>query len=233
MVIATVVSKYSDHQPLYRQAVILDLTSLYYPTVTAAGSFGNMPAKMPIAAMQYDVNGWLNGLTTDDQDGRGPLAFANASYYPAGQLSTLRVQGWLETRMYNSLIQLTNQTVPGVLNMTYNYSGTQNNGRIYNSVDAGADPLVRCRRHGGMAGYCSPLRRRGRQNQSQQRRALRGQRTPRRKVLGSLRLKFGVRACWADPLVRGRRHAGMVLEKSGSRGTARTWGRTWASAPPL
>jgi len=41
-----------------------------YPTVTATGSFGNMPAVMPIAAMQYDVNSRLTGMTMDDQNGQ-------------------------------------------------------------------------------------------------------------------------------------------------------------------
>jgi hypothetical protein len=53
------------------------MTSLQYPTVSAVGSFGNMAVKMPIAAMEYDVNGRLTGMTTDDQDGRGPQAFAS------------------------------------------------------------------------------------------------------------------------------------------------------------
>src|SRR5208282_5904715 len=35
----------------------------------------------------------------------------------------------------NNLMQLTNQSVPYTLNMTYNYSATQNNGQINSSVD--------------------------------------------------------------------------------------------------
>jgi hypothetical protein len=89
------------------------MTSLQYPTVTATGSFGNMPAVMPIAAMQYDVNSRLTGMTMDDQNGQGPQPFASASYYATGQLYTLQVEGWTETRTYNSLMQLINQSVPG------------------------------------------------------------------------------------------------------------------------
>ena len=40
-----------------------------------------------------------------------------------------------ETRTYNSLGQLISQVVPNYLNMTYNYSATQNNGRITSSAD--------------------------------------------------------------------------------------------------
>ena len=111
------------------------MTSLQYPTVSAKGSFGNMPVNMPIAAMQYDVNGRLAGMTMDDRNGQGPQPFASASYYAAGQLNTLSWGGYTETRTYNSLMQLTNQSVPYALNMTYNYSATQNNGRITSSVD--------------------------------------------------------------------------------------------------
>ena len=109
------------------------MTSLQYPTVTAAGSFGNMPQPMPIAAYQYDVNGRLSGMTMDDLNGAGPQPFASATYTAAGQLHTLSSNNgnWTETRTYNSLGQLTSQVVPYALNMTYNYSATgQNNRRI-------------------------------------------------------------------------------------------------------
>jgi len=111
------------------------MTSLQYPTVTATGSFGNMPAVMPIAAMQYDVNSRLTGMTMDDQNGQGPQPFAAPRTMRRGQLYTLQVEGWTETRTYNSLMQLINQSVPTTLNMTYNYSATLNNGRITSSVD--------------------------------------------------------------------------------------------------
>jgi len=94
-----------------------------------------MPVNMPIAAMQYDVNGRLTGMTMDDQNGQGPQPFASASYYATGQLNTLSWGGYTETRTYNSLMQLITQSVPGAMNMTYNYSTTLNNGRITSSVD--------------------------------------------------------------------------------------------------
>ncbi len=112
------------------------MTSLGYPTVTATGSFGNMPVNMPIAAFQYDANGRLNGMTMDDQNGYGPQPFASASYTSIGQLYHLSYGGYTETRTYNTLGQLITQSVPGAMNMTYSYSATQNNGRITGSVDA-------------------------------------------------------------------------------------------------
>src|SRR5580698_10512714 len=95
-----------------------------------------MPVYMPIAALQYDVNGRLNGMTMDDQNGDGPQPFASASYTSIGQLYQLSYGYGTETWTYNTLGQLISQTVPGELNMTCSYSSTQNNGRITGSVDA-------------------------------------------------------------------------------------------------
>src|SRR5580692_11350440 len=72
----------------------------------------------------------------DAHDGNGPQSLANATYTAAGQLYQLSHWGWTETRTYNALGQLTSQSVPSTMNMTYNYSATANNGRITGSVDA-------------------------------------------------------------------------------------------------
>ena len=109
------------------------MTSLQSPTVTAYGSFGNMPAMMPTAGYQYDINGRLSEMTMNN--GNGPQELASATYYAAGQLQTLSWAPGTETRTYNSLGQLTGQSLPWYLNMTYNYSPTANNGRITSSVD--------------------------------------------------------------------------------------------------
>ena len=61
---------------------------------------------------------------------------ASATYGPAGEMATLTSAVGTETRTYNSLLQLTHQVVPNYMDMTYNYSSTQNNGRITSSVDA-------------------------------------------------------------------------------------------------
>jgi RHS repeat-associated protein len=110
------------------------MTSLQYPTV----SLPNNPPwetsfTLQTAAYQYDVNGRMTGMTWDS--GNGPQPYASATYGPAGQMLTLSYGAGTETRQYNSLLQLTSQSVPGYLNMTYNYSAGQNNGRIVGSVD--------------------------------------------------------------------------------------------------
>ena len=99
-------------------------------TVDTPGYSINLGAQ----AYTYDANGWMNGMTMDT--GSGPYPFASASYYPTGQLYQLSYGLGTETRTYNSMMQLTHQWVSGYMDMTYTYSGTQNNGRIVGSVDA-------------------------------------------------------------------------------------------------
>jgi RHS repeat-associated protein len=73
--------------------------------------------------------------------GRRSCSLATAGYGPAGQLLSLYYgdpyyENWVnETLNYNSLLQVTNMTVGGLMNMQYNYSATQNNGRITSSND--------------------------------------------------------------------------------------------------
>ena len=100
------------------------------PTV-AMSSYSSCPnpVAMPTMGYQYDINGRLTTVTSNGG------TFATATYTAAGQLSQLSYGGLTETRTYNSLMQLTSQYVPGYLSMTYNYSSTQNNGRITSSQD--------------------------------------------------------------------------------------------------
>jgi RHS repeat-associated protein len=113
------------------------MTSLQYPTVSLPD---NPPWEtsfsLQTAAYQYDINGRMTGMTWDS--GNGPQPYASATYGPAGEVWTLSYAAGMETRRYNSLLQLTSQSVPGYLNMTYNYSTpgqSNNNGRIVGSVD--------------------------------------------------------------------------------------------------
>ncbi len=54
-----------------------------------------------------------------------------ATYNAANQMTSNGIQTWT----YNSLYQITGVTGTG-MNMTYNYSATQNNGQIASSVDS-------------------------------------------------------------------------------------------------
>ena len=74
-------------------------------------------------------DGQLTSMTRDGQ------SYASATYGVAGEMTQLSYAGITESRTYNALLQMTSQTVPGYMSMTYNYSSTQNNGRITSSAD--------------------------------------------------------------------------------------------------
>jgi YD repeat-containing protein len=63
----------------------------------------------------------------------------NVAYAPDNQLTQIaRWNGsayWTETRTYNTLNQLTRQTVSGILDQEYDFSATQNNGKLTGSYD--------------------------------------------------------------------------------------------------
>src|SRR5229473_1850887 len=81
----------------------------------------------PTYSYSYDGMGRLAGMTET-----APSTFTAVSgvtYNAAGQMTA-----GLETRTYNSMGQVTN-IHSGSLNITYNYSATQNNGKITSQVD--------------------------------------------------------------------------------------------------
>jgi YD repeat-containing protein len=106
------------------------MTSMQSPTVTPS-TYSNwpLPTVMPTIGYQYDINGRLSGMTSNGS------TYATAIYNATGQLLTLAGPAGTETRTYNSNLQMITQSMPGYLNMTYNYSATQNNGRITSLVD--------------------------------------------------------------------------------------------------
>jgi len=92
------------------------LTSRTYPT---GDSF----------TFAYDLMGRLNTMS---QNGTQQ---ASASYGPAGELTSTTYFGYSETRTYNSLLQMTRQTVPGVFDTEYIFPTGANNGQISSSID--------------------------------------------------------------------------------------------------
>jgi RHS repeat-associated protein len=104
---------------------------------------GKMTSMGAFDAYQYDSMGRLNGMTVNYNDGYGPWTVASAAYGPAGQLLSLTnttpgspSSSVSESFSYNALLQMTSMTTqPNVVNMQYNYSSTQNNGRITSSND--------------------------------------------------------------------------------------------------
>jgi RHS repeat-associated protein len=95
----------------------------------------------PTYTYQYDNVARLNGMAVTYSGGNGPYSVATAGYGPAGQLLNLYYgepvyENYIyETLTYNSLLQVTNMNLGSLMNMQYNYSFTQNNGRITSSND--------------------------------------------------------------------------------------------------
>ncbi len=103
-------------------------TQIVYPYDASSGN-------SPTYNYTYDAMARLNGMTGTDNGG-----VSNVSYGPANELLSINYYGAIETRTYNSLLQLTNisATVQGGtgINLTYNYTGALNNGKIVSMTDA-------------------------------------------------------------------------------------------------
>ena len=97
------------------------MLSVQYP-LASAGS--------PNLAWSYDTMGRLNTMT----DLNTSSSIINSAYYgPSGELLSMN-GSVIETRTYNSMLQLTQLTSNGV-NMTYAYPATGNNGKITSQAD--------------------------------------------------------------------------------------------------
>jgi RHS repeat-associated protein len=95
-----------------------------------ARNYPSVPANQgPNLTYQYDLMGRLSGLTLNG------TSQATATYGPASELTNLSYFGYSEARTYNSLLQLTRQTVAGVFDTEYVFPTGQNNGQISSSVD--------------------------------------------------------------------------------------------------
>jgi YD repeat-containing protein len=85
---------------------------------------------------QYDQLGRLNGMTGYDPNTSQWVPLASSSHGVAGEVTSLwTTWAGTETRTYNSLLQLTQASVPGAMDMRYVYANGQNNGRITESID--------------------------------------------------------------------------------------------------
>lgn len=103
------------------------VSSVQYPF--AAWSNGAITSNGPQYGYSYDSMNRLNAMTANSQ-----TLVSNVSYGPANQMLQLNWIGFTETRTYNSNLQLT-ELVSGSYHFKYNYSATQNNGRIGSMTD--------------------------------------------------------------------------------------------------
>jgi hypothetical protein len=90
------------------------------------------PNAGPTYTYSFDSLSRPTGLT----DQNNYAAVSGAQYAPSNQMLSLNYFGVTESRTYNTLMQLTNITIPGQLNLTYNYQTGTNNGKISSQSDA-------------------------------------------------------------------------------------------------
>ena len=115
------------------------MTSQQYPNSWALDTYGNPTAAVtgPSLAYTYDAMGRLAGLTENGSN--SIISSASTSYTPAGQLQTMSGAWGTETRSYNAMLQMTGLSSgpsPGTgVSILYNYSPTQNNGKIVSQQD--------------------------------------------------------------------------------------------------
>jgi RHS repeat-associated protein len=66
---------------------------------------------------------------------QGGTSVASATYGIAGEMLGLNYFGVSEGRTYNTLLQMTRQTVPGMMDMQYVYTAGADNGRVTSTID--------------------------------------------------------------------------------------------------
>jgi RHS repeat-associated protein len=136
----------SDFAATYAWNNMGRMTGLNYPldgpqTVMSYDAMSNLSSATQSTCQSWDPNQNWVCLTWNS-----PTPLASATYNFAGQMTALNYSysgGWRQTEnhTYNGMMQLTNITSADPffgtvsLNMTYNFSSTQNNGRIVSSSD--------------------------------------------------------------------------------------------------
>jgi len=60
---------------------------------------------------------------------------SNVLYGVANEMLQMTYNGGTETRTYNSMFQLTHLSLPGQIDISYNFTGRANNGKIGSQTD--------------------------------------------------------------------------------------------------
>ena len=111
------------------------MVSAVYPGAPGNPSNPQAYPGPPTYTYPTDTMGRLNGMTEQDINGTNTYA-SGGTYNAAGQLAQIDWNwiGTVESRQYNTMGQLTNITA-GYMNLTYNYTAGQNNGKIASQTD--------------------------------------------------------------------------------------------------
>jgi RHS repeat-associated protein len=116
------------------------MTSVTYPqsSYIDPNTLQVQPSPVTTYTYGFDTMGRPTSMTGPGVDGWGNPATVNivnsVQYGPASELLQVSYFGSTETRHYNNRLQMTHLTVPGQLNISYNFA-TQNNGQISSQPD--------------------------------------------------------------------------------------------------
>jgi RHS repeat-associated protein len=116
------------------------MTSVTYPQSSYIDPNTLQVLQSPVTTYTYafDTMGRPTSMTGPGADNWGNPTTVNivnnVQYGPASELLQMSYFGATETRQYNTRLQMTHLTVPGQLNISYNFA-TQNNGQIASQTD--------------------------------------------------------------------------------------------------
>ncbi len=107
------------------------ITSLNYPTTYAWNGSALVGTSGPTYTYSFDAMDRATGL----KDQNNSTAVSGVQYNAANQYLGINYYGASETRTYNSMNQMTRLTIPGSLDISYNFSATANDGKITGQTD--------------------------------------------------------------------------------------------------
>src|SRR6202171_3728324 len=115
------------------------MTSVTYPQSSYIDqNLQVQPSPVTTYTYGFDTLGRPTSMTGPGVDTWGNPAMVNivnnVQYGPASELQQMTYFGATETRQYNTRLQMTHLTVPGQLNISYNFAA-QNNGQISSQTD--------------------------------------------------------------------------------------------------
>jgi RHS repeat-associated protein len=128
-------SNTANFDATYTYNTLGQVTSVQYPF--AQWSNGSIVTAGPQYAYTYDAMNRLSGMTGPNNQ----ALVSSVSYGPANNILQLSAASFTETRTYNANLQLT-ELVSGAYHYRYNYSSTQNNGRIQSATDVASGETI-------------------------------------------------------------------------------------------
>jgi RHS repeat-associated protein len=106
-------------------------TSVAYPTTYAWNGTTLVPTAGPTYTYSFDAMDRATGL----KDQNNNVAVSGVTYNAANQYLTVNYFGANETRTYNSMNQMTHLSIPGSLDISYNFVSGADNGKIGSQKD--------------------------------------------------------------------------------------------------